>query len=100
MIFYKNDLNFLHYRWVPEVDEEGTIYSGGPTRRTFDPFNGNQVLFLINCYGYESGNLTLKQVHEIENKIAYNLPTGLKSERSVFNWIVEQVLDKADRATS
>lgn len=98
MLFFKKDLNFQHYRWELEFDDETGVYSGEPTRRSFDPFNGNQVLFLINCYGYAMGNLTLKQAHLIEDNIAYRLPIGLKSERSVFNWISEQVFDDAEIA--
>lgn len=89
-------MNFLHYKWANNVELSGSMYIGEPARRSFDPFNGDQVLFIINYYASIFGELTLKAGRLIEGKIAYELPIELKSERSVFNWIRDLRITEAD----
>lgn len=84
MHFQKQDLAESHYTW-----KEGASYSGQPSRRLFDRFNGNQVLFLINFYGSLSERFTIREGKEIEYGITHHLPLEAKSEISVFNWIRE-----------
>lgn len=98
MVFQKQDLQYVHYRWETTSEPASSIYSGEPARRHFDPFNGDQVLFLINYYAEMVGGLTMKKAHLIENRIAYQLPIGMKSEKSVLAWLMEQVLEDADLA--
>jgi hypothetical protein len=74
-----------HYKWGTEV--ENKIFHGRPSRRLFDPFNGDQVLFLINFYGSLSDRFTLQEGKKIEYEITYHLPNDIKSEVSAFNWI-------------
>ena len=85
MHFDKNDLVGTHYSWA---DEGKHVYMGEPSRRVFDKFNGDQVLFLINFYGsMASGKFTVTEGKAIEQKIIHDLPSDAKSEISVFNWI-------------
>lgn len=91
MPFAKQDLNFIHYRWALEDEPASILYQGEPSRRIFDPFNGNQVLFLINACDTAWGSLSLKEVRQLESKIAHQLPSDIKSERSVFNWIKQNI---------
>jgi len=91
MTFSKEDMCFIHYRWEKEERPAGEVFSGEPSRRIFDPFNGDQVLFLINFYGSVVKSFGLKDVHALERKIAHQLPLERKSERSVYNWIVESM---------
>lgn len=84
MLFQKQDLEGNHYVWN-KVDNH--IYKGQPSRRAFDRFDGDQVLFLINFYGTLLNQFTLSEGRAIEEKIFRELPTDAKSEIAVFNWI-------------
>jgi hypothetical protein len=88
MHFQKQDMEGTHYNWPN--DGEKILYIGQPSRRSFDPFNGNQVLFLINFYGSLSDRFTVKEGKEIEKQLLHHLPADLKSEISVFNWLRTQ----------
>lgn len=89
MQFLKEDMSFTHYRWGTDGSAFATVYSGEPSRRPFDPFNGNQVLYLINYFATIVGEFSHKEGKLIENQIAHHLPAELKSERSVFNWLLQ-----------
>lgn len=87
-------MSFIHYHWGTEEDTS-MLFSGEPSRRSFDPFNGNQVLFLINCYASAKGQFSLNDAHILERLLVYQLPPEIKSERSVYQWIV-QTANRAD----
>ncbi len=89
MQYLKQDMNFVHYHWEPEDTPTNTVFAGEPSRRQFDPFNGEQVLFLINSYFESIGRFSVKEARLIENKIVHNAPQDLKSERSIFNWLIQ-----------
>lgn len=84
MQFQKQDMTGTHYRLQAETKN---LFTGQPTRRLFDRFNSDQVLFLINFYCSLSGRSTLEEGRAIEMQIATRLPADTKSEISVFNWI-------------
>lgn len=84
MHFQKIHLDGNHYNWI---EDEKQLFTGQPSRRSFDRFNGNQVLFLINLYGSFSERFTLNDGKSIEQRILHDLPTEAKSEISVFHWI-------------
>lgn len=83
-------MEFTHYRWT-EGDDGVSIFTGEPSRRVFDPFNGNQVLFLINYCLSIVGRYSVVEARAIENRIAYKLPMNSRSERSGFNWLTGEV---------
>ncbi|HEX5653016.1 MAG TPA: hypothetical protein VFX58_08080 [Chitinophagaceae bacterium] len=83
MPFLKQDLTSDFYNWQPET----SIYTGNPSRRVFDRFNGDQVLFIINYYGSLSGKFSIQEGRRMEELIRNQLPLDLKSEVSVFNWL-------------
>ena len=56
-------------------------------RRRFDRFNGNQISYLIHSFGQSIDKLTIEDGQRIENLIMKELPSELKSEIAVFNWI-------------
>ncbi|MBN8878328.1 MAG: hypothetical protein J0I32_12330 [Sphingobacteriales bacterium] len=85
MIYQRNDMEGRFYNWV--TDSSRAIFAGRPSRRLFDRFNGDQVLFIINFYASFFERFTLEEARELERQIANNLPMGAKSEISVFNWI-------------
>lgn len=84
MHFGKQDLEGTHYYWN---GGNPNLFTGQPSRRSFDKFNGPQVLFLINYYGSMLDSFTLVEGKSIEKLILYKLPDDTKSELSVFNWI-------------
>lgn len=81
MHFRKEDLHG-HYNWNNGNKE--TFFTGVPSRRMFDRYNGDQVLFLINSF---TEIFTIKEGVEIEELILNKLPLETKSEISVFNWL-------------
>jgi hypothetical protein len=85
MQFQKQDMEGSHYQW-PETNEK-ILYIGPPSRRSFDPFNGDQVLFVINSYASLIDNFTVENGRQIERQLLYYLPATLKSEISVLNWL-------------
>ncbi|MCH5684473.1 hypothetical protein LWM68_09470 [Niabella sp. W65] len=74
----KFDLQTSRYLWV----ENDRVYNGMPSRREFNRSNGNQVLFLINCYTSIQGALTKSQLLALEQFIVWGLPVQAKSEIS------------------
>lgn len=89
MNFQKQDLEGSLYSWT---EDEKHLFTGQPSRRGFDRFNGNQVLFIINSYGSLSDGFTIQEGKSIERRIQYELPDEAKSEISVFNWIRQRSL--------
>ena len=85
MFFQKQDLEGTNYIWLEEGSKN--VFTGQPSRRSFDPFNGDQVLFLINFYGSLYGQETLRDGKAIEHDLRHHLPSKAHSEISVFNWL-------------
>jgi hypothetical protein len=85
MHFLKHDLIGTDYTWLDEGKEN--IFTGQPTRRAFNRFNGDQVLFIINFYGSLSDQSSIKEGRSIESDLKNRLPIGMQSEISVFNWL-------------
>lgn len=96
MHFQKQDMSGTHYYW----NEAGFVYTGQPSRRSFDRFNGDQVLFLINLYSSLSDRFTIREARQMEEEIEKRLPIDLKSEISVFNWIRERDFSNSPAALS
>ena len=86
MPFVKEDLRFDHYTW-----ETSSVspFMGTPSRRLFNRFNGNQVLFLINALHASDVPLSHAQVYQLEESLLNQLPLEAKSEISVLNWMKE-----------
>jgi len=87
MHFNRQDMGCAHYTWDQNRDKVSSVFAGQPSRRSFNRFNGDQVLFLINFYGTLSEDFNIRQARIIEWEIAHHLPVEIKSEVSVFNWI-------------
>jgi hypothetical protein len=85
MHFKKQDMIGGPYRW--DVETEILFSEGQPTRRLFDRYNGQQVLFVINAYAATLPGFTVEEGRAIEQQLSNNLPLEAKSEISVFNWI-------------
>ena len=89
MPFLKEDLTGQHYSWTGAVGSP--TFTGHPSRRLFDRYNGHQVLFIINFYASLSDKFTLGEGHRIEELLSSRLPMEAKSEISVFNWLKDAV---------
>jgi len=85
MEFLKKHLLSSHYNWENEFNH--SLFNNEPDRRSFDRFNGKQVLFLINHFGKSLGRLSLSEGQKIEALIWTQLPPNTKSELAVFNWL-------------
>jgi hypothetical protein len=88
MLFNKEDLDGF-YEWMPE--SERSVFDGSATRRLFDRWNGNQVLFLINLLLNNSGNFSVGRGKKIEKLIIDHLPLDKRSEVTVFNWLQSEI---------
>ncbi len=85
----KQHLTGTHYHWDEKSE---TMFSGEPSRRIFNRFNGNQVLFLINFVGALSDRFSVEEGRKIERAIWFDLPEEKRSEISVLYWIKEASL--------
>jgi hypothetical protein len=83
--FLKEHLLCAHYNWTNEA--AGSKYSGDPGRRLFDPFNGHQVLYIINFFGASIGKLPMSLGHQLEELMIRQMPQDIRSELSVYNWL-------------
>jgi hypothetical protein len=90
MDFTKEHLISKHYDWATEIRRNVILSS--PDRRSFDRLNGNQILYLINFFSHSVGNITVDDGQRIEDLIMKELPTELRSEKAVFNWLIEKYL--------
>ncbi len=86
MLFLKEHL-MSKYAWVDGTNQPS--FTGGATRRRFDRFNGEQVLFIINLYASASETFSIEDGRRIEKFMVNRLPLEIKSEVSVFNWLNE-----------
>lgn len=89
MHFLKTDMEFTHYRWENEPVDFSAALSKEPTRKPFDPYNGMQVLYMINYFLEAVEKFSAREARIIESIIAHQLPKNMKSERSVYNWLVQ-----------
>ena len=85
MVFLKEHLKGNHYDWSKQINHEDLMET--PDRRAFDAANGNQVVYLINFFGSSVGKLTMEDGQRLEKLIREALPSDLKSELAVFNWL-------------
>jgi hypothetical protein len=92
MFFSKSELTGL-YTWT--ADTEITTFEGGPSRRLFDRWNGDQVLFIINHVLQSMDDLSIEQGKKIEKLIINKLPFDPCSELTVFNWLQKEIMVSA-----
>ena len=97
MPFQKEDLANQQYHWDLTGDQ---LFTGSPSRRPFNRFNGNQVLFLINFYGASSEKFSTAEGLRMEELISSQLPLEAKSEISVYNWLREALSENERTAIS
>lgn len=84
MQFSKEDLKG-YYKWADE--DRSLLFTGSPTRRLFDRWNGNQVLFIINSVAALTDSFTIEDGQKLEDLLIHHLPVNINSEKSVFTWL-------------
>ena len=82
MHFLKEHLSAYNYTWINEA-----TFTGEPSRRLFDRYNGNQLLFILNLYASFIDGFTITMGLKIEDRLMNQLPIDAKSEISVLNWL-------------
>jgi hypothetical protein len=89
MLFSKENLRGL-YNWRQKT--EISVYDGDPSRRLFNRWNGEQVLFIINRLLASCGNFSVDSGQKIERLIINKLPFDVSSEKTVFNWLQTEMV--------
>lgn len=84
MLFSKEHLAG-NYKWATEPGDY--LFTGSPTRRLFDRWNGSQVLFIINSFAALSETFSVEEGRKVESLINNHLPQDTRSEMSVYNWL-------------
>jgi len=87
MRFLKEHLSAYNYSWMNE-----SLFTGDPTRRLFNRYNGNQLLFIINLYASVTEEFTVNSGLKIEDMLMNQLPIDAKSEISVLKWLKQTTL--------
>lgn len=82
MRFLKEHLSAYNYSWTNEA-----TFTGEASRRVFDRYNGNQLLFILNLYASLMEGFTVNMGLKIEDRLMNQLPIGKKSEISVLHWL-------------
>ncbi|MEX6689808.1 hypothetical protein QTN47_20040 [Danxiaibacter flavus] len=86
--FKKEDLSEADYSWDENLAERSEFEVQEPTRRSFDRYNGNHILYMINYFAQAVQQVSLKEVKLLEKILREKLPIDIKSEVSVFRWLV------------
>jgi hypothetical protein len=89
MLFSKDQLTGV-YNWSSQTD--APVFEGQPSRRLFDRWNGDQVLFIINLLLANSGSFSIDEGKKIEKLIINKLPFDPCSELTVFNWLQKEMM--------
>jgi len=82
MNILREHLSAYNYKWTNE-----SIFTGDATRRVFNRYNGNQLLFILNLYASLIDGFTIKMGLKIEDRLMNQLPVAAQSEISVLNWL-------------
>jgi hypothetical protein len=83
----KEHLSTYNYSWINE-----STFAGDPSRRLFNWYNGNQLLFIINLYASKAEEFTVNSGLRIEDMLMNQLPVDAKSEISVLKWLNQTIL--------
>ena len=82
MRFLKEHLSAYNYSW-----KNVATFTGEASRRIFNRYNGNQLLFILNLYASLIDGFTVSMGLKIEDRLMNQLPVEAKSEISVLHWL-------------
>ena len=87
MLFSKEHLTGF-YTWTAGTK---IAFEGDPTRRLFDRWNGEQVVFVITHVLKSCGDLSIGLGKKLERLIINKLPFDPCSELTVFQWLQKEM---------
>ena len=82
MQLLKEHLSAYNYSWINEA-----AFTGEASRRLFNRYNGNQLLFVLNLYASLIDGFTVSMGLKIEDRLMNQLPIAANSEISVLRWL-------------
>ena len=91
--FTKKDLAEVDYVWYDKQTAITLTAPIEPSRRLFDRYDGNQILHMINYFAQTIQQCSVQQANMLERLLRNELPFGIKSELSVFRWLVSKFND-------
>jgi hypothetical protein len=82
MQLLKEHLSAYNYSWINEA-----TFTGEASRRLFNRYNGNQLLFVLNHYASLIDGFTVSMGLKIEDMLLNQFPVAANSEISVLRWL-------------
>lgn len=89
MLFDKSDMSLTHYSW--RTGPKDSRFEGEPDGSEFVPEEGNEVLYVINKALQTLGASEKTKLHKGESLIKEELPTSLREQRGVHDWLVDRL---------
>ena len=83
MFFIKEDLIGKTYKWT---ENKIVVIRTIPGKELFDRLNGEHLLYMINFFCTSVGSFSITDGQKVE-KLITRLPSEVKSEIAVFNWL-------------
>jgi hypothetical protein len=94
-LLYKGDLK-NHYNWRPIPNEDSRI-SGISDNTLFNRNEGFEVLYIINSFAEKYGIERKETGLQIEKLISEKLPSNLRNQIHVMEWLEKNVEEYIDR---
>ena len=89
MLFYnKQDMIYSDYRWSA-IDGDNPKITGKLDKTEFNRNERYEVLYLINAVINELSLSRLESAKKVEQMIRYELPSNIRSQENVKNWILK-----------
>lgn len=82
--FKKADLK-RSYQWTTTQDD--STLRGEPDSSLFNRNQGWEVLYLANKFAQKKGLSTVASLHRLEDLFADKLPSNLRSQANVYQWL-------------
>jgi hypothetical protein len=84
--FKKKDLKRV-YQWTTDIDD--TKLKGTPDSNLFNRKQGWEILYLANKFLDAMGLSSVDSLHKFESLIAEMLPGRIRSQRNVYQWLID-----------
>lgn len=84
--FSKPDLGYKDYSWTTYNGDDPHI-TGEPDSTLLNRKEGYEVLYFINTYAKKHFFTQFSQFRKIEIMIRANVPSDIRSQKEIFEWI-------------